>query len=720
MNEAMRIVRCLLVYSIIALTGCSSKAQVAPVAPPKGFTFIHCSDVHVGAGNNHETDAALFAEIAKLDPKPAFVVATGDICEYGTDEQYALYRETLNNLGDVKMYPAPGNHDVRWNPRGKEGYTLGTGGPLYRSWDYDGVHFVTLDSTVLLEHWGHISQEQLNWLKKDLAKIGREKPVIIGFHHWIGRESVQTDSEQALMDLVKPYNVVLWLQGHGHADIDWNVNGVPATMVKGLYQNSYDIIQVTPDELRIRKRTLPDPKKKSSDELVREKTAPADKIQPVVKPLMNIPLKKQPVPNIVADAKLEDDQIVIDATAPHGATLEYRVDTAHPQPLSGLARIPTTQLVPGEHVITVQASFPDKRAYQKPLPVTIPGAVSQLWQTDVGGEVQSPLVKHGDTIYVSSMGNDLIALRDSDGKEKWRVKTAGPIFQASHFDDASNTLYFGSADHFVYAVNPNNGHVKWKAELGGAVLAGPNVAQGVLSVGTTDTKIYGIDASNGNKLWTVQGKNMFQSKTATDGQRFFVGGWDNFFRCIDAKSGQEIWSKELGRKQNYKNFSAFSPAITSPAVGDGKVFVSTNDGILHGLKIENGDEVWRVDWKKMGYSSPLYRDGRVYAALSDEGKAFCVDANTGEFKWTAETGAVIYDSSFCFGGGNVFIANVNGTINSINADSGKIEWQYRMPPGHLLGSPVADDDRVYMGSMNGLMIALPIHASRQAESAVGN
>ena len=106
------------------------------------FTFIHASDIHVGAGDNHVTDAKLFTEISNLKPRPVFVVATGDICEYGTDEQYEQYRQTLTSLVGVKFYPTPGNHDVRWNPRGKEGFTLGTGQPMYQSWDHGGLHFV--------------------------------------------------------------------------------------------------------------------------------------------------------------------------------------------------------------------------------------------------------------------------------------------------------------------------------------------------------------------------------------------------------------------------------------------------------------------------------------------------------------------------------------------------------------------------------------------------
>jgi outer membrane protein assembly factor BamB len=431
-------------------------------------------------------------------------------------------------------------------------------------------------------------------------------------------------------------------------------------------------------------------------------------------PLMTIPLKKRPAPQWTADARLTGNQIVVSANAPHDAEVEYRLNTDKPQPLAGIARIPTTDLPPGEHVVTVTAKLPDNRAYQIPLHLKIPG-IAPLWDVNVGGEVQSRLVRHAGLLLVSSMGNDLVALNVADGKEKWRAKTEGPIFSGAHVD--SDTVYFGSADHHVYAVNAADGTEKWKTKTGGAVLAGPNVAKGIVCVGTTDTKIYGLDATTGAIVWTVPGKNMFQSKTATDGERFFVGGWDNFFRCIDAKSGNELWALELGKKQRYPNFSAFAPAITAPAVGNGKVFVSTNDGILHGLNIKDGSEVWHVDWKKMGYSSPIFQDGRVFAALSDEGKVFCVDADTGEMKWTAETGSVIYDSSFCFGGGNVFIGNVNGTLNAINAADGKIAWQYRMAPGHLLGSPAADAEKVYMGSMSGQVVAMPIKANKREGTA---
>jgi outer membrane protein assembly factor BamB len=677
------------------------------------FAFIHCSDIHIGAGQNAKTDAALFAEMTKLSPRPAFVINTGDVCEYGTDAEYELYRETIKSLGDIPTYPAPGNHDVRWNPRGKEGYTLGTDSPLFQSWDHENVHFVTLDSTVLLEHWGHISQDQLDWLKEDLAKVGPEKPVIIGFHHWIGRETVQIDNERELQQITAPYNVVLWLQGHGHSDIDWSVNGVPATMVKGLYQGSYNVIEVTNDELKISKRFIPDGKNKG--ELVRDKSVPDESLQPVTKPVMTIPLRKQPAPDWSATAELKDGEIEVVARAHQGAKLLYRINDAKPKELatdSGQAkvRIPTRELAPGNHTITVQANIENKRSYQIPIEVTIPGSVAPQWTADIHGAVQSRLVRDGDALYVSSMGNDLIALNAADGKQRWRFKTNGPVFSAAKLSEG--VAYFGSADHFIYAVNTSDGSLKWRMQTQGAVLAGPNVAKGIVCVGSADTKIYGLNAADGSIAWTVQGENLFQSVTATDGERFFVGGWDNHFRCIDAATGKLLWDLELGRKQSKTNFSAFAPAITSPAVGDGKVFVSTNDGILHALNISDGSEAWKIDWKKMGYSSPLFHKGKVYCALSDEGKTFCADANTGEILWTCDTGAVIYDSSFCIGGAEgsetVFIGNVNGTLNAIEAKTGKLNWQYRLGGGHFLSTPAAADSHVLVGTMRGIVRVFPV------------
>lgn len=666
----------------------------AATAVRADFTFVHITDTHVAASNAPGSRAALnralYREISQLSPKPAFVVTTGDVCEIGTDAEYAAYRKSLDDLS-VPHYDAPGNHDVRWNPRGKEGFVRGARQPLYQSWNHENVHFVLLDSTVLLQHWGHFDQAMLDWLRADLEKVGVNRPVVIGFHHWVGRETVQVDNEKALLDLLAPYNVRLFLIGHGHADIRWSVRGIPAIMAKGLYQGSYHLVEVSSSRLRVLRRTTEVPFATTE--------------------VLSVPLARPGSPGFTATVRVRNDRgevFVPPGDLPPASALTFRINQNPYVPMTASSdgwagEFSTRGFAPGEHSVTVQATLKDGRAFPLPVALVLAGAGTPVpaWTADVGGAVQSRLLRGGDTLFVTTMGGDLVALDAARGKERWRVHTGGSVFSTPHIDN--NTVYFGSADHHVYAVEVGSGRVKWKTKTGGAVFGGAASAQNVVCIASTDTKIYGLHADTGKVVWTAQGQGIFQSKAATDGERFFVGGWDNFFRALDVRTGKERWRQRFG-KAFY-----FAPAIGAPTVGDNKVFVTSNDGHLHAMETTTGRIVWEVAGPALGYSGPLYKDGRIYnASLTGKGLVFCFEAATGAKLWETPTGSVIYDSSCAWGGGKVFVGSVDGTFSALRAGDGKLAWQYRLGPGHLLASPATDAVRVYIASMSGKVFALPL------------
>jgi outer membrane protein assembly factor BamB/3',5'-cyclic AMP phosphodiesterase CpdA len=670
------------------------------------FSFVHITDTHFteadGPGSNAAKNAALYREISGLEPKPAFVVHTGDVCEIGTDAEYAVYRKVGKEL-TLPARVAPGNHDVRWNPRGKEGYEKGAESPRYQSWDAENVHFVLLDSTVLLQHWGHFDAAQLEWLAADLKKVGTERPVVIGFHHWIGREGNQVDNEARLLQILAPYNVRLFLIGHGHSDIQWNVNGTPAIMAKGLYQGSYHLVKVTGDALTVYRRTGESGK---PDALVL--TEPLAR-RPRPRAAVNLQARTGFASAGVGTVTFERGDF------PPDSRLTYRFDDGKDIEMSRIeygwqAGMTLLDLRAGFHLMTVTATMSDGRTYRTPVDFSVEAGPEfrPLWQTPVGGEVQGKLATARGVVFVPTMAGELVALDGKTGKVKWRHKTGGAVFSAPFVDD--KTVYFGSADHYVYALDAASGKRRWRTETGGAVFAGASRAGNVVCIASTDQKIYGLDAATGKILWTSRGLNMYQSQSATDGERFFVGGWDNQFRCLDARTGAELWRQPFGKhRESGKYLFYFAPAIGSPTVGGNAVFITSNDGMLHALDPATGNLLWEVDGPSLGYSGPFYANGRIYnASLTDTGRVFCFDAKDGKKAWETPTGSVIYDSSCVLAGGKVFVGCVNSLFSCLDAGAGKLLWQYRLPPGHLLASPAADADRVYIGSLSGDVFAFPV------------
>src|SRR5688572_17888475 len=167
-------------------------------------TFCFMSDTHVGIKRRNLEECRVLMQEMKDTVKPVLCINGGDVVDYGWAPEYDGYREVLAAL-PAPTYHIPGNHDVRWSPFGLKIFRERVGA-TYQSFDKFGCHFVLLDSTVPLSHWGHYESEQLRWLEADLKKAGREIPLFVFTHHWVGRDRVMVDNERRLIRLLAPYN----------------------------------------------------------------------------------------------------------------------------------------------------------------------------------------------------------------------------------------------------------------------------------------------------------------------------------------------------------------------------------------------------------------------------------------------------------------------------------------------------------------------------------
>lgn len=658
------------------------------------FTFAYFSDTHVSINRNVQENEVLLREIAQ-NVVPAFAINGGDVVDYGWHGEYDNLQTITKGL-PYRIHCVPGNHDVRWAGLGLQIFSDRVGSP-FQAFQHRGVWFFLLDSTVPLSHYGHYESAMLRWLEDGLKRAGRETPVFIATHHWVGRDRVMIDNEHTLQRILEPYNVKVVLTGHGHTDTNWKWDGLDCVMNRGLYQGSFMRIDVDRrrGEVRVQRR--------SGD-------------TPELRPVLATPLapsrEKRPVWQIWP-ATLEAGRAV--RVVGEGATDHRWNDGAW---IAGGERASTDTLGPGDHLLTLRsgASGPWN---SRTVRVDDPSATLRLdWATRLTGGVFSHLllVEPGRRdarrwLYLSAMDGSVVGLDPDTGKVRWRAQTGGYCHSSPRV--SGNVLVVGSADAHVYGIDRLTGRVRWRHRTQGPVYGSAAFAKGVAAIASGDGTVVGLDPDTGRRRWLFQipksDVGFSQSPAATDGERFFIGAWDKNLYCLDAASGHLVWSQVCTDRS-----FAFSPAIGGPAIDDeNRVFVPANGNELYAFERPTGKLLWKATspGDKFGYSGPAVSGDRiVIGCLGDIGEARCVSTRTGEILWTATVGAVIYDSSPAIHGRYATVGSVNGTVWLLELETGRVAGSYRMPPGHILASPAIDSRRVYCGSYSDHVVGLTIGA----------
>lgn len=197
-----------------------------PAAPD--FTFLQLSDSHVGFDKPANPDAAgtykeAVSKIIALPQKPDFIIHTGDITQLSKDQQFDEADQIIKATG-LTVFHVPGEHDLL-DPGAKAylaRFGKGTEGSGWYSFDHKGVHFIALVnvSNLVDGGMGHLGQDQLEWLEKDLAGRPSSQPIVVFAHIPLWTVYADwgwgTDDGAQALSYLKPFGSVSVLNGHIH------------------------------------------------------------------------------------------------------------------------------------------------------------------------------------------------------------------------------------------------------------------------------------------------------------------------------------------------------------------------------------------------------------------------------------------------------------------------------------------------------------------------
>ncbi len=203
------------------------QVAAAAASDPNALRFVQVSDSHIGFDGPANTDVTGSFEhaldrINSLGFRPDFVMHTGDLTHLSTPAQFDQVKQMLSTARTERVFVVPGEHDAVGD--GGRAYlrTFGanTSGDGWYSFDTHGVHFLALVNTLSLEKAGHLGPEQIDFVRKDLAAVKPDTPVVVFSHIPLFAMYPQwgwsTDDALQVIAMLRRFSSVTCLNGHVH------------------------------------------------------------------------------------------------------------------------------------------------------------------------------------------------------------------------------------------------------------------------------------------------------------------------------------------------------------------------------------------------------------------------------------------------------------------------------------------------------------------------
>jgi outer membrane protein assembly factor BamB len=249
-----------------------------------------------------------------------------------------------------------------------------------------------------------------------------------------------------------------------------------------------------------------------------------------------------------------------------------------------------------------------------------------LWITFMGAPVLSTPAWEGETIYVSTIDNAVVALAQDTGEVLWRYSHPADAARPSELElyGAPSPLLVhdrvvaGFSDGRLVALDPETGDLLWQKQVGEGrypdVLA-PPVGEGrTVYAGGFSTPFLAVDVETRAVRWRL---NFGTSSGALlQGNTLYVGGTDGRLRAINHLTGAVTWTWDSGT----------TGALTRPVKVEAGLLIGSTAGGLWLIDPESGERVWTFDagFKLDGVSVAPVAKGSQILAVSNAGRLYAM------------------------------------------------------------------------------------------------
>jgi outer membrane protein assembly factor BamB len=242
----------------------------------------------------------------------------------------------------------------------------------------------------------------------------------------------------------------------------------------------------------------------------------------------------------------------------------------------------------------------------------------------------------------------------------WTTTLPAPSRHAPAFDEAA--AYIGLETNQVVALSLADGKIRWTIELG--ALNGLAAGDGLVFVPAGDG-IEARDAETGSARWHAPLDAPLSAPLVWQNGWLFAATAKGSLTMLRAASGEPIWHRSFGS------------AVRVPAALTGeRLYVLADNGHVAALQLGTGVTIWdRALGARPTTLLPL--DDRLFVGADDK-FFYCLSAKDGGRKWRWRTGGSFVGTPVA-DDGRVYFLSLDGVLRALNRGGGSQEWQTVIP-----------------------------------------
>ncbi|MES2275888.1 MAG: PQQ-binding-like beta-propeller repeat protein [Bacteroidota bacterium] len=559
------------------------------------WQFAHVSDTHVNLTNQTSVeDLRRTVRDINANPDLQFVIISGDITEFGADEELKMAKTILDSL-NKPWYIIPGNHDMNWSESGGNSFRKVFGAETFAVKQNGYLFIGTNCGPNMRMSPGQVPRENLVWLDSVLTATPKQAPIIFVNHYPIDSA---LNNWYEIIDRLKSRNTQLIICGHGHNNHQLNFEGIPGIMGRSNLRakdgvGGYNIVTIANDSVYYNERT------------------PGIATKPTW-------AKERLYQHDFSKGKFKRPAYAVNQHFNQVKTVWTLQDNSD---------IGAGTTIAGDVVIVTNTAGWIK-AY----------AIAdgkQKWATKAGGKIYSIPAASGNAMVVACSDTYLYSLDKNTGKIKWKAQSNKPMVASPVI--IGDRVFCGGSDGHFRCYDLQSGKLNWDFDkVQGFVETRPLLYSSMVCFGSWGNHFYALDQKTGmlNWSWTEGSTNRMFSPASCEpvatANRLFIVAPDRYMTCLDATTGKQLWRK--GNDPKFRVREAMGLSADSSLV-----YVKTMDGEILGVDTK-ADSV-QIKWqgsRNMGYDispSLVKESGGLVFALSNSGMIYAYRREGGALAW---------------------------------------------------------------------------------------